>query len=67
MNLKTAIELAVEEAVGCKVGVKVVKNPRQSEWEYFPCRKEWLETAGGVAVLVAEVSGNGKIYIVKRL
>ena len=65
MNLKTAIELAVEEAVGCKVGVKVVKNPRQSEWEYFPCRKEWLETAGEY-VLVAEVSGNGKIYIAKR-
>jgi len=54
----------MEEAVGCKVGVKVVKNPRQSDWEYFPCRKEWLETAGKEYVLVAEVSGNGKIYIV---
>ena len=66
MNLKTAIELAVEEAVGCKVGVKVVKNPRQSDWKYFPCRKEWLETAGEEYKVVAEVSGNGKIYIAKR-
>jgi hypothetical protein len=63
MNLNTAIELAVEEAVGCKVCVKVVKNPRQSDWKYFPCRREWLETAGEEYKVVAEVSPNGKICI----
>lgn len=61
MQLNTAIELAVEEAVGCKVGVKIVKNPRQSDWKYFPCRKEWLETAGKEYKVVAEVSPNGKV------
>jgi hypothetical protein len=61
MELNTAIELAVEEAVGCKVGVKVVKNPRQSDWKYFPCRKEWLDGAGKEYEIVAEVSANGKI------
>lgn len=66
MNLNTAIELAVEEAVGCKVGVKVVKNPRQSDWKYFPCRKEWLETAGEEYKAVAEVSPNGKIHRLKK-
>lgn len=64
MQLNTAIELAVEEAVGCKVGVKVVKNPRQSEWKYFPCRREWLEGAGEEYKVVAEVSPEGKVYIV---
>lgn len=63
MDLNTAIEVAVEEAIGCKVGVKVVKNPRAGEWKYFPCRREWLDGAGEGYQIVAEISASGNVTI----
>jgi hypothetical protein len=61
MNLKTAINEAVKEATGLHVTVKVVKAPAGSTFPYFPCRKEWLETAGKEYKLVAEAYPNGKV------
>lgn len=61
MNLKTAINEAAKEATALHCTVKVVKAPAGSTWNYFPCRKEWLETAGKEYQLVAEAYPNGKI------
>ena len=61
MNLQTAINEARKEAVALHCTVKVVKAPAGSAWPYFPCRKEWFESAGEEYRLVAEAYSNGKV------
>lgn len=61
MNLKTAIQQASEEAAANKICVRVVKAPAGSEWEFFPCRMEWLEGAGKEYSVVALALPNGKV------
>lgn len=45
MNLKTAIRLAIDEAVACKTRVAVIEliAPERGEMKFWPCRLAWYE------------------------
>ena len=65
MKLGTAIQEAKNEAVNYLCIVQVVKHEHQ--WNFFPCRKGWLEAQSNERkkfMLVAEAYPDGNVKIV---